>query len=411
MEVGALTCDGAFLSSHEVLWRDSPAFAGFLDDVDTSRFCDALARQIDDFLEQQGYVLSDVGILGLPFPGPRDDGLWYSNNLIRAFRGGVALEREMADALSRLRGTGSVPPVRVLFDAQCDAGGELYHPAGRLRSHADIAPPPTATVLNVATGIAAGFVKEGRVLIDDEDFRTHVDPAYDGGAGQLGRHLWYHPDGGRWTYHFCPRGQTPNVGAPAIRMSERLSGPALAARLLLLLGHNGLFPHVDTWIASDVTSLDVTELYRLISDHDPDRDLASATQAVRGASRPVAGALLAWADDIYCCGEPAAIASCIHTFATQVAAEFAGALNAWMGARGWAPFGHHLVLTGGVGIRFLALSDSVPGQSFPTALASGLPAGCRVERSQLQGAVERECYLFLHQPAKDAQARVTQVHR
>jgi hypothetical protein len=152
-------------------------------------------------------------------------------------------------------------------------------------------------------------------------------------------------------------------------------------------------------------------VYQLIANHDPDRDLAHATRRLRSASRPIAGALLTWADRIYCHGEPAAVASCVYAFATQTAAEFAGALNAWMDARGWASFGRHIILTGGVGIRFLASSDSMPQRSFLSALTLGLPAACRVERSRLLGATERECYLFLYYPRPDADPGLLQVHK
>ncbi len=411
VEVGALTQRATYLASPAIHWRDSPAFSRLLDDVEASHFCEVFIRHIEEFLERQGYTLADVGVLGVAFPGPQDDGRWYSNNLIPAFRKGVVLERALAAALARLNTTAVAPLVRVLFDAQCDAGGELYHLQGRLRSHGGLPPPRTATVLNVASGIAAGFVREGKVLVDDRDFRIRVHGAYDGGAGQLGRHLWYDPDQGQWRYHFCPRGRTPDIDPPATRMTERLSGPALAARLVLRLGGSGLLPHRGIWTVSGVTTLDVAALYQLIATCDPNRELAPAAQAVRYASRPVAGAILTWADDIYRRGSPPLLAACIQAFAAEVAAEFAGALTAWMSAPGWEDYGRYIVLTGTVGIRFLASSDAIPQRSFLHTLGAWLPAGCRVERSRLLGAAERECYLFLHQPATHTSASAGQVRQ
>lgn len=396
IELGILTRDGAFLSSPEHHWRESPPFARLMNDPDASRFCDALVRWLNDFLVEYGYLLSDARILGMPFPGPRKGELWYSNNLIHAFEQGVALEREMEAALSRLCGTMRTPSVRVILDAQCDAGGEVFHPAGRFSSDAGITPPPTATVLNIATGIAAGFIKEGRVLISDEDFQTHVDCRYDGGAGQLGRHLFCHPDG-RWEYLFYPHGQPPPVASSVIRMTERLSGPALAARLLMELGRNKLLS-VETWTHSNISFFEIEKLYREIASYNVCQSNAAAPQAIRRNSRPVAGALLRWADDIYYHGRPSTIAAYIGMFATQVAAELASALRAWMSAYGWAPFGRYIVLTGGAGIQFLASSDAISAQSFLMALESNLPDGYRVERSRLVRATERESYLFLHQP-------------
>ncbi len=394
VEIGVLTRDETFFSSPEFYWRESPQFAEMVNDINASRFCDALARWVSNFLGEHGYILSDVRIIGMPFPGPKDGELWYSNNLIRAFQQGVALEREMADALSRLSSTKRTPSVRVIFDAQCDAGGELFHPAGRFSSQSSDTPPLAATVLNIATGIAAGFIKEGRVLVSDEDFQAHVNREYDGGAGQLGRHLLYHPDESKWEYRFQPHGRTPDIAGSATRMTERLSGPALAARLLLQLGNSGLLD-ARAWTVSDIPFSEIEELYRLLASL---QDIVGAAQAIRGTSRPVAGALLGWADDVYYCGAPSVIVSCIHRFTTEVAAELAAALCAWMSAPGWASFGKRIVLTGGAGIHFLASSDAVPAQSFLRALESALPIGCRVERSRLLRATERECYLFIHQP-------------
>jgi hypothetical protein len=396
IEVGALTREGAFLASPEIHWRDTSAFATCLEAPTALCFCDAMVRLVDAFLERHGYTLTDVDVLGIPFPGPNHRGMWFSNNLTRPFEKGVALEREMANALTRLSHPGTTPLVRVVFDAQCDAGGELYHPAGRLASRFD-ASSLSAAVLNVATGIAAGFVGGGRVLVSEADFQKHVDPTYDAGAGQLGRHLWYHPDEMQWRYHFCPQGGTPSLAAPAIRMTERLSGPALGARLLLQLGRNGLL-RANDWTVSEVPFIELKELYQMIAGYHPEWDIAASARCVRGASLPVAGALLGWADEVQRRGAPASVAMCVRKFATQIAGEFAAALSVWMRARGWGPFGRHIVLTGGVGIRFLASSDSVAKRSFCRALESALPAGCQVERSQLGRATERECYLFVQQP-------------
>jgi hypothetical protein len=397
IEIGLLTRDGVFRSSPELYWRESSLFARFMNDADASRFCDALARWLSDFLAGEGYALSDARIIGIPFPGPKDGEMWYSNNLISAFRQGVPLDYEITNALSRLCDTNLAPPVRVILDAQCDAGGEIFHPAGWFSYRSGDAPPRAATVLNIATGIAAGFIDKGQVLVNDEDFKCHIDPAYDGGAGQLGRHLYYYPDLKRWEYHFWPHGQLPPIGGSAIRMTERLSGPALAARLLLQLGRRGLL-NADTWTTPELSFSEIEELYALIASHDPDRDVAAATQAVRNASHPLAGAVLERADYIYQSGVPYIVASCIHTFATQIAAELAAALRAWMNAPGWSHFGRQIVLTGGAGIRFLASSDAIPGQSFLAALETALSAGSRVRRSRLLSATERECYLFLHRP-------------
>ena len=390
LAVGALTPAASFLAAPEFHWREAPDFAATLADPTAERFCEAVARRILAFLTQRAYPLSAVGRIGLPFPGPRVGELWYSNNLIQAFQQGVALERELNQALVRLAGYS--PPVRVLFDAQCDAGGELFHPAGRLAAPA--ARPTCATVLNLATGVAAGFIKDGSVLVSDEDFRQQVAREYDGGAGQLGRHLLFHPERQQWTYHFCAHGQTPAAANTAIRLTERISGPALAARLLLGLGRQGLLDAA-AWTSAEVPFATLAEFYQAVAECQTDYDLMRAAQLMRRAQRPVSSALLRWANEVYRAQSPAPAALAIHSFAREIAAELAAALRAWLQARGWASFGARIILTGGVGINFLAAAESQPERSFCRAVARDLP-NCRVERSQLADATERESYLFLH---------------
>ncbi len=214
LQVGALTQEGHFFSSPPLIWRKDPILASCFDDPEPGRFCHTLAAWVMEFLQQRGFALGDAAVVGIPFPGPQEGELWFSNNLTRVFRKGVALQREMAEALAQLAGGGPSPGVRVLFDAQCDAGGELYHPQGRLYTRSQADTSPAATVLNIATGIAAGFVCDGRVLLTDQDFKEHVGASCDGGAGQLGRHLWYRPDVQRWEYQFLPVGRTPRLPPP-----------------------------------------------------------------------------------------------------------------------------------------------------------------------------------------------------
>jgi hypothetical protein len=398
IEVGIVTLDRVFLLSPELHWRKSPEYAALLEDPGASGFCDLLAQWLKTFVEGNGYVLSDIQILGVPFPGPRDGELWYSNNLVLAFQHGVALERELGAALSRQSPGESVPPVVVMLDAQCDAGGELFHPAGRLSltSSASTESAETATVLNIATGIAAGFIKDCKVLVTDEDFQTAVDPDYDAGAGQLGRHLFYHPDTGSWEYRFWPRGQVPPLTGQAVRMTERLSGPALAARLLMQLGAE--FLRNDSITIPGVVPYELEGTYALLSSYERDRNLAAATQLVRGKAHSFAGSLLSWADEIYYGADTSPVTSCIEVFVQEIATELAAALNVWMNARGWKPFGCRIVLTGGAGIRFLAASDLIPERSFICVVESRLPTGCRIERSRLLRATERESYVFLQHP-------------
>jgi len=389
-KVGAITGQGKYFTEAEIHWRGMREFATYLDDERPSGFCDAVALWAERFLKMQGYEWHDVALVGIGLPGPCQDGRWHSFNLTRAFQTGVALDREFDEALRRLAGKRSAQRTYVVFDAQCDAGGELYHPLGRLRQ----APPSTrregAVVLNIATGIAAGFIKEGKVLVRDEDFVRFIGPSYDSGAGQIGRHLWYHKQACAWEYRYCPRGAVPEMEG-AVRLTEYLSGPALAARLLVGLGQHDSLPRPDEWPGSQVTH------DKLISMHNKlrqEKDETRRSRQVRDAGSPLATALLSWADDAYRCGKPASAASCIKRFAHEVADELAAALTTWAGAPGWEPFLKHVVLTGGVGIHFLASVDTDPDRSFLAMLKGSMPSGDTVARSQLSDSAERGAYFF-----------------
>lgn len=397
LQVGALTQEGVFLSAPEVLWRNDASFQEYLDHGYPIAFCTQLSRHIATFVEQQGFGLEDVDVVGIAFPGPRNDDKWFSNNLTPAFRNGVALESAMTRALGSVGSANISPEVRVVFDAVCDAGGELYHPRGRLF----IEELASATVLNIATGIAAGYISDGRVLITDEDFNRSVADCYDAGAGQLGRHLWYAPGSGEWRYHYRERGQIPQ--AEGTRMTERLSGPALGGRLLYRMG--GL-PNLlsETWSDPDVPLSCVLDLYRNIKQLDPEDECASLAQQLRETSLPISTAMLRWADScvsrdpVTSSAEGDAV-SMLQDFCAEVAGELGAALETWMTAPGWAQYGRRIVLSGGVGMRFLASTDGQgPDGGFLGFLRRHLPRGCKLDRSQLINATERECYVFRWQP-------------
>ena len=392
-QFGALTRQSERLTTDEIKWRGEADFMACLRDENPSPFCDALARRVGRFLRENGCDWADVCIVGMGFPGPCTDGRWQSFNLTRAFGNGVELGPEFDRAVRRLATVSCAARTRVVFDAQCDAGGEVYHPLGRLYELSQGAPREEAVVINVATGIAAGFVKSGMILITDDDFANGVFPGYDAGAGQIGRHLWYRRQERQWEYHYCPRGGIPSVDG-AIRMTEYLSGPALAARLLLRVGESDSLPRPEEWQADAVELDEVLRTFgSLVNEPDP----VKRSQHLRQGAHPLSSAVLRWADQVYGGGRPAAAARCIGLFAQEVADDFAAALRTWAAAPGWEPFLRRVVLTGGVGLHFLASADSGPAKSFLAMLMSALP-GQVIQRSRLTDSAERGAYLFRRQP-------------
>ncbi len=389
-QLGGLTKDGTFFAGDEIHWRSHPLFRDFVEDTSVEPLCDALVKIMEQFLRERDMEPHDVGCFGIPFPGPVEDRLWFSNNLTNPFRRGVALKEELEGAFRRHFVNFPVASVRVIFDAQCDAGGELYHPCGRLKGFQG-----SAVVLNVATGIAAGFVHDGIILVGDAAFRSMVDLRYDGGAGQIGRHIWYDGPTRRWSYNFLPLGRTPKVDGT--RMTERLSGPALAGRLLHRLGSLGLL-NKEEWRHSSVPFITIESVFRSIASMDSDLKCEMISDTIRASTSPIATAVLVWANEQLVHYLNPDVAHLILEFRTEVAFEFAMALQAMCAAPGWAPYSTRIVLTGGIGIHFLAAGDQQNGPSFTDLIESQLP-GSTIERSGLGDATERECYLFRYQNA------------
>jgi hypothetical protein len=391
IEIGLLTGDQRFFSSGEILWRSRPEFTGHYDAVDIVGFCDKLASLADALLRTNGFSWANIGVVGVPFPGPQSGKLWYSNNLTRAFLDGAPLEEALAAAIRRITQGGPVPEVRVVLDAKCDAGGELYHPDGKLYRE----PPLRASVFNVATGIAAGLIYGGGVLLSNEDFRTHVGARYDSGAGQLGRHLWYDPFCSRWSYHYRAEGLTPEVAPPAIRMTDYLSGPAVAGRLLHRLGDAGLLSNVS--VDQTAAALTLEKIYRQSRRDGPEESNLRSAIALRSAPAVLATSLLSWLDAAYAATLGQEMHAVAEALVGEVITDFAGALRAWLADLDWRHWVGPIVFTGGFGLRFIAQSDGDPERSFCRRLQRLMPPDTIICRSHLHHGTLREAYLFQRQ--------------
>jgi len=371
IEIGGISSKGEFLGSGEIPWRSAPGLAACVEEPDARRFCELLVERVTAFLALHHARWSDVKVLGVPFPGPSHGDSWYSNNLTQAFTTGVALKHELRLAISRA--SAYVPPVGVTLDAQCDAGGELYHERGILFGDKD-----KAAVLNIATGIAAGFVSNGHVVVGDVDFQTYVGSDFDAGAGQMGRHLWFISDSQQWTYIYRPRGEVAK-DIDGLRMTERLSGPALATRLVLRLKAHGLLHEVAPCLGCHT---------QLFEQHT--HLTSEMVGIVRSLPRRAVVGLLEWANDMLI-KQTGTVSNVVAQYCDELADELASALKTWLAVPAWRPFGRRIVLTGGVGIHFLSGTNR-----FLDRLRLSLPTS-EIERSRLLGATERECYLFLRQ--------------
>ncbi len=387
LEVGLLSDQPSsprYVGSGSVDWRRELIGSA----ASARALCDVVASLTATLIENLTDAMSENLSLGVAFPGPQANGVWFSNNLTDDFRGGVPLERLLKVALQE-RCNLMCPRLVILLDAQADAGGEVYHPDGALR---ESGPMESACVLNIATGIAAGFVDAGcqwGVLHTTSEFKAATNGCFDNGGGQLGRHLYVSCDG-EWTYHYRPFGQTASE-VSGIRMTDYLSGPALTARLALELVRRG--ERVGdgwrefSWVESQARRL----CEHKEDDLQPDSALGELGALIRANCEPVSRLVLAWADrSLGDSSTPCSLRQALHDFRETVACDFGRALAVLQSERGWERFGRRIVMTGGVGQNLFARS----GQSFMSRIESFLHPDTVLVRSRLVGGAERAAWFF-----------------
>lgn len=384
LSVGLLDDEQGYVSTGTVNWRAqtnewSPATdARALLAITVA----SLARLTSRILK---YPAKDYNV-GVAFPGPFDNGLWFSNNLTDDFRDGLPLEQLLRCAI-RAAQLSAPANLVVTLDAQADAGGELHHQAGALWR----AEPGTgACVINVATGIAAGFIcpaGQGRsscfVARSEEDFNRLTGGRFDAGAGQLGRHLFAVRGGQFWQYCYEPGGRVRSA-ISGHRLSDYLSGPAVAARFSLRLAALG-----DDIPTDDGVVASIEFARKLLDGRSPTADsLAEMTRFLRASVAPAVRNLIT-AAGVWSGGSEAR-RRMLSDFRTEIADDWAGALRAWQEVEGWGRVNRSIVLTGGVGQNLFRAADP----SFIRRIASGLLDGTRLTRSILEDGCERATWFF-----------------
>lgn len=374
--IGVSTEEKIVASSGDIYWREIDLFQMCLNSHSPESFCDSVVELIFRFLYNCSIEVSDVICFGFPFPGPQCEGRWYSNNLTPAFETGVRLEDELRNAFLRKLEQKFNSKIAVIFDAQCDAAGELIAEGGRLNGYIG-----KALVINLATGIACGLVRDGKVLSSDESFQSILGDGYDGGTGQIGRHLWYHCVEECWSYHFVPHGQTAVV-LDSERLTDRLSGPALCGRFLHELYYfeqgSTLAEYPSEW------KFYLKGLPRLELDECGVKPL---TDFARQLPREMVTDTLKYASIIKCMEE-----AFITRFIQQIANELVDCLETLSLVTAWKPFLETVVLTGGIGINFMSAENS-PHDPLLTIIRKRLPA-ISIERSILKNSLEREIVIF-----------------
>jgi hypothetical protein len=385
LEVGLIVniaSEPKYFGTGSVNWRQELASVS----PSARALCDLVTSLASKILKHSRQEFRKDLKIGVAFPGPHVGGTWCSNNLTDDFRDGIRLEGLLNEALGAEFGECLFRPV-VVFDAQADAGGELYHPDGVFKFHD---PVSGSCVLNVATGIAAGFVDSKcrwGVLHTSDDFKKSTLGRFDAGGGQLGRHLFVDPEG-NWSYHYRPFGQVPK-NVPGIRMTDFLSGPALSARLVLeavrlgkqVVDGAGVFE----WVES--------EAKRLLDQSNGEilPTLQEMSSLIRANPEPLSRLILAWADRALKDQDtPHSLREMLFDFREIVASDFGRALAILQLEQGWDHFSHRIVLTGGVGQNLFVGSD----QLFLPRISSFLSPDTTLVRSRLSGGGERAAWFF-----------------
>lgn len=318
--------------------------------------------------------------LGIAFPGPKSSDKWYSNNLTEDFKSGVDLLRLIRMSFEK-HGV-YLEKVVCRLDAQADAGAEVYHPRGRLA----LEEQNSSIVLNLATGIAAGFVTpagsgvKGRVLCSDNDISAFLGDRYDKGVGQLGRHILFSPRDGSCFYDFRLDGGT--AFAPGtVRLSEYLSGPALVSRFGFLKrevppGENGFSKNGPRFAYQGSTAEFCEKL------------ISSNHQVRQGGGRQVRQLInllnLSAIDSQHLLHKHAC------WFREILIDDFSSLFSLLRTLDGWREFTSTIIVSGGLGQNLFATGSS----DFFEEAALSSSAEVNVRRSILPDGCERAAYYF-----------------
>lgn len=393
VEVGVIDPLNGYHGSGSVNWRSTLRVTGSPAIPTAADLSTLIAHISRDLLGPRLTTNVDRLNVGIAFPGPNVDGRWHSNNLTDDFRNGVPVEQLLRAALASSFDRIRIGQVIAALDAQADAGGEVFHPDGALHG---LAPEQGACVLNIATGVAAGFViapvdtrGQAFVIRTPDEFSAFTDGLYDNNAGHLGRHLIVDVEGVAWRYAYMPAGQLVPDGT-RIRLSDVISGPALAARWAQLVINRKLAAHIpeneqSMWLLQRARHNRDARGMRGLRAH-----LGLAAQ-VRDTHKTVSAEVLEWTDRAMVDpSTPTRTRMSLYEFRDDVARNLGDALACWQNADGWRRFSSKIVLTGGVGQKVFRRTDT----EFLRLLRTPLANGTELVRSTLEGGCERAAWFF-----------------
>jgi|GEM_PF-147437 mannose-6-phosphate isomerase class I/predicted NBD/HSP70 family sugar kinase len=214
--LGALNREGIIEMSPRIEWKK------ILEDNNTYKVEGFIELIMNEFikiiekLEKKGVKRNQIQEVGVAWPGPGK----YSQGVVSAtflpgfhqFPLGEQLSQQFANRL------GIQIKTNIILDAWADAYGEMSQ-------NADL---KNWIYINIATGVAAGIVKEGKVL---DTYSWPDKPSVKSGLGQIGRHLIRLPEG-IWQYRPTMHGDIPVMVKGETRLTDWIGGPALATRFI-----------------------------------------------------------------------------------------------------------------------------------------------------------------------------------
>ncbi len=381
LQVG-LMHSGNYYARPTVLWRER---------IETARAQSAADLVVTACTEARALILAE-GInyrepmrLGLSFPGPFHNRKWFSNNLTDDFQSGVDLVSLTKQVFSNCGF--DIVKIDCVLDAQADAGAEVFHPAGSLvGEHIG-----RATVLNFATGVAAGLVSpkdakvSGRVLTTERDFTLHFGEGFDGGVGQIGRHLLFEVASGSWNYLFQRDGRTSEQRG-AIRLSEYLSGPGITSRYILAFA-NEYKECLETLMLDRQTQLDIESL--LTQEPNLDVLIPKLNKIIRYHGGTVVRRALEKISEFTQSSDSRKKLLVTHLF-EEIVQNYEDILLVLNEVDNWKPFLSSVVITGGVGQNIFNIRNF----DLVTELSNRLGANISIKRSSLNDSCDRVCHYY-----------------
>lgn len=213
---GAVTTEGLLEMSPRIEWKK---ILETQNQYNAEGFIDLILDELEKIvatLEKKGIPKDKLNEIGIAWPGPGD----YQSGIVSAtFIPGfnkyplkTYLQKKLKERLD------ITPQVKILFDAWADVFGEMAQDK-TLKNW---------MYLNIATGIAVGIVKDGKI-IDSYEWPGKVK--VESGLGSIGRHM-IRLENGSWEYRPTPNGEIASMAKGEVRMTEWLGGPALAKRLI-----------------------------------------------------------------------------------------------------------------------------------------------------------------------------------